>query len=232
MDILYVFAHPDDESFGPQLAMLRQIDAGHEVHLLVLTRGGDSRLREGLGVTRREFQEVRARELTAAATAIGCRSLRIGAFPDGGLQRIDPRVIERPLRASLEVLDPQVVVTFPHHGINGHGDHCATHAATTLAFCTWRETVSGPRRLAFIGLEAAVAAPIDSLHGVSEHDVAWRIPVDAELLARAERTLDAHVSQLPVIAEYRPLAWFDAGLVGTLFDEQPLEPLADLTAGL
>jgi len=34
MKILYVFPHPDDESFGPARAIAAQVRAGHEVFLL------------------------------------------------------------------------------------------------------------------------------------------------------------------------------------------------------
>ncbi|EGL81366.1 LmbE family protein [Caldalkalibacillus thermarum TA2.A1] len=37
MNILYIFPHPDDESFGPAAVMHQQIKAGHRVYLLTLT---------------------------------------------------------------------------------------------------------------------------------------------------------------------------------------------------
>ena len=233
VDILYVFAHPDDESFGPQLAMLRQVDAGHRVHLLCLTRGGASQVGRQQGLTHRELQDLRVQELAAAVGRIGCTSMRLGTFPDGGLHRLDPRIIERPLAATLERLDPRLVVTFPHHGINGHGDHCTTHAAVRRTFCAWRDHAPGPRRLAFIGLEAEAVAGDQRFHPVPDDEVAFRIPVDPALRERAQAALDEHRSQRELVADYRPLDWFDAGLIGTLFGEPvPAEPLADLTTGL
>jgi LmbE family N-acetylglucosaminyl deacetylase len=49
MKVLYVFAHPDDESFGPARAMFKQRREGHEVHLLTLTRGGATKQRHKYG---------------------------------------------------------------------------------------------------------------------------------------------------------------------------------------
>ena len=43
MRILYVFPHPDDESFGPARAMATQRRQGHEVYLLTLTGGKQRR---------------------------------------------------------------------------------------------------------------------------------------------------------------------------------------------
>lgn len=40
MKILYIYPHPDDESFGPGHVMAKQVRDGHEVYLLTLTKGG------------------------------------------------------------------------------------------------------------------------------------------------------------------------------------------------
>ena len=49
MRILYIYPHPDDESFGPAGVMAKQRREGHEVHLLTLTRGGATRQRHRYG---------------------------------------------------------------------------------------------------------------------------------------------------------------------------------------
>ena len=59
MRILYVFAHPDDESFGPARAISKQRRQGHEVYLLTLTRGGATRLRHKFGYSVDEMGEAK-----------------------------------------------------------------------------------------------------------------------------------------------------------------------------
>jgi LmbE family N-acetylglucosaminyl deacetylase len=51
MRILYIFPHPDDESFGPARAMAAQRRQGHEVYLLMLTRGEATKVRHKFGWT-------------------------------------------------------------------------------------------------------------------------------------------------------------------------------------
>ena len=51
MKLLYVFPHPDDESFGPAAAMHAQLRAGHDVYLLTLTRGGATKQRHKLDLS-------------------------------------------------------------------------------------------------------------------------------------------------------------------------------------
>ena len=94
MRILYVFPHPDDESFGPGPSMYTQQRAGHEVYLLTLTRGEATKQREALGYTEEEMGRIRARETRAAAGELGVSDVRILDFPDSGLKELDPRKLE------------------------------------------------------------------------------------------------------------------------------------------
>ncbi len=51
MRILYIFPHPDDESFGPGPVIKQQLEQGNEVYLLTLKRGGATKVRHKLGLT-------------------------------------------------------------------------------------------------------------------------------------------------------------------------------------
>jgi len=51
MRILYIFPHPDDESFGPARAMAAQRRQAHDVYLLTLTRGEATKVRHKFGWT-------------------------------------------------------------------------------------------------------------------------------------------------------------------------------------
>ena len=55
MKILYIFPHPSDEAFGPAAAIHKQIEAGHEVGLLTLTKGESSISRISLGISKQEL---------------------------------------------------------------------------------------------------------------------------------------------------------------------------------
>lgn len=93
MRLLYVFPHPDDESFGPAAAVARQRRHGHEVFLLTLTRGGATKQRYRLGLTAAQMGEVRERELRAAGAVLGLSGQEVLDLPDGELAELDPRVI-------------------------------------------------------------------------------------------------------------------------------------------
>ena len=119
MRILYIFPHPDDESFGPARAMAAQRRQGHHVFLLTLTRGEATKVRYKLRWALEQMGDARYRELLDAGTKLDLTDTRVVNLPDGGLKELDPWTIEKSIREELLRVEPHVVVTFPIHGISG-----------------------------------------------------------------------------------------------------------------
>ena len=86
MRILYIFPHPDDESFGPARAMAAQKRQGHDVYLLTLTRGEATKVRHKFGWTLEQMGEVRYREMMDVRTTLDLTDIRVLNLPDGGLK--------------------------------------------------------------------------------------------------------------------------------------------------
>jgi len=76
MKILYIYPHPDDESFGPGHVMHYQVRQGHEVYLLTLTKGGATRQRHKYGYSIAEMGEVRYQEMIKVAKALRLTGIR------------------------------------------------------------------------------------------------------------------------------------------------------------
>jgi len=153
MRLLYIFPHPDDESFGPAAVMHAQLEKGHQVHLLTLTRGGATRERLKLGLTVAEMGEVRYREMLAVEKTLGLSGMTVLDYPDSGLKELDPRVLEQAIRRHTETIEPAIVVTHPVHGVSGFHDHLVTHAAVKRAYLELRDAGADfLKRLAFITL--------------------------------------------------------------------------------
>jgi LmbE family N-acetylglucosaminyl deacetylase len=106
--LLAIFAHPDDETFGPGGTLARYAAAGAAVHLICATRGeaGESDLAD-LGDCE-DLACRREKELRCAAGILGLELMRR--------------------------LRPQVVLTFDAYGGYGHPDHIAMHNAAVAAF--------------------------------------------------------------------------------------------------
>jgi N-acetylglucosamine malate deacetylase 2 len=134
MKVLYIFPHPDDESFGPAVAMSKQKREGHEVCLLTLTKGEATKVRHTLGLSKEEMGKTREAEMREVAKVLSLDDLTVLDLPDSELKELDPRIIEAAVENHINVISPDVVVTYAVHGISGFHDHLVTHAVVKRVF--------------------------------------------------------------------------------------------------
>lgn len=180
MKVLYIFPHPDDESFGPGPAIAQQRSEGHDVYLLTLTQGGATKQRFKFNYSIEKMGAVRVAEMQEVAQTLDLSGMTILDLPDSGLKEMDPREIEREIRKEIKRCDPDVLVTYAVHGVSGFHDHLVTHAVVKRVFCEMRDNEPDMRvkRLAFytIGetkaggftLEASPKELIDCVMNCSE----------------------------------------------------------------
>jgi len=135
MIILYIFPHPDDESFGPAAAIQQHIRTGNQVHLLTLTRGGATKVRHTLGLSVKEMGEIRYQEMKEVKEALQLSSLTVLDFPDSLLAQVNPIELETVVKNKILELKANIVVSYPVHGISGFHDHLVTHAIVKRAYC-------------------------------------------------------------------------------------------------
>ncbi len=231
--LLYVFPHPDDECFGPAPALARQRAAGHDVHLLTLTRGEATKQRHRLEYSKDEMGAVRFREMQHVAEALDLSSLNVLNLPDGELADLSPLDIETVVRQHMVRLQPDVVVTYAVHGISGHPDHLVTHAIVKRVVCAaLRDGVVDVKRLAFFTLQAEDSDRPEHLTGSPDEAIDCIVPVSDNDLETARTALHCYETYLPVIEKHRPLDSVRDGVRFECFQEAPTPPLTDLTAHL
>ncbi len=159
MRLLFVHAHPDDETLATGLTMAAHLRRGHEVHVLTCTLGEEGEVippeladlaaarSDSLGPWRRE-------ELRRAMAVLGARHTVLGEDPRRGLGsryrdsgmagtpsagradafvRADPAEAAGLVAAVVADVRPDVVVTYDRHGGYGHPDHIQTHRVTLAA---------------------------------------------------------------------------------------------------
>ena len=131
--LLAVTAHPDDEclAFGGTLS--RSAATGGAVALLCLTRGDLGWGADASPARRAELAECRSRELTESAAILGVQRLRILDFADGYLPHLPQASVVDAVRAEIDAVRPDVVVTFAADGLYWHPDHVAVYRATVEA---------------------------------------------------------------------------------------------------
>ncbi len=151
--LLFVHAHPDDETLNNGATIARYTAAGAEVTVLTCTLGEEGEIIgerwAQLGVDHADqLGGYRIGELTAALRHLGVPAPRYlggaGCWRDSGMAGTPPRCRPRFIDADpeqvvgqvagvLAELRPHVVVTYDPNGGYGHPDHIQAHRVTTAA---------------------------------------------------------------------------------------------------
>jgi len=130
--VLGVFAHPDDEAYLAGGLMTTAIDAGRRVVCVTATRGelgfpdDDPRSIE-------ERKNVRTTEMTACLGVLGVEEHHWLEYPDGGCADVPVAVAAERIRALIDDVRPDTVLTFGPDGQTFHPDHIAVGRWTTIA---------------------------------------------------------------------------------------------------
>ncbi len=135
--MLSVWAHPDDEAFGPSGMVRKLHDEGVRNVVITATRGEQGNLGEPPIATRPTLADIRAQELQAACALIGVDRLELWSYPDGALSVVDTNELRDRIVEIFNQEKPHVVLTFGPDGIYGHPDHIAIHIAATQAFAQY-----------------------------------------------------------------------------------------------
>jgi LmbE family N-acetylglucosaminyl deacetylase len=139
-----VFAHPDDETFGVGGSLALHAQDEVELTVILATSGEAGRIADASLATRETLASVREAEDLASWRALGLDpDVRFLRHPDGGLNATPRGELVAEVRAVLEDVAPEVVVTFGPDGITGHDDHVAIGAIATEAFGALRTSSGG-----------------------------------------------------------------------------------------
>ncbi|NMH89596.1 PIG-L deacetylase family protein [Flavivirga algicola] len=149
MKIMYIFPHPDDESFGPAGAIDKQIKEGNKVVLLTLTKGGATKVRHQLGLSVQEMGAIREKEMLKVQKTLNISEMTILDYQDGRLAKTNPLHLEAEILKWLQHYQPNVVITYPVHGGSGHHDHIALHHIIKRLYFEKKEKLHYWKRLAY-----------------------------------------------------------------------------------
>jgi LmbE family N-acetylglucosaminyl deacetylase len=131
--LLFVFPHPDDESFAAGGTIAKAHSLGHEVFLVCATSGCKGRSGEFQFTSREQLAMHREKELRKACSILGISDLILYRYTDGTLIEQDPDLLADRIKMTILELQPNVILTFPPDGVTGHPDHIATSLATEKA---------------------------------------------------------------------------------------------------
>lgn len=215
--LLAIFAHPDDEAFSVGGTLTHYARKGVRVVLACATRGEAGKITVP-GMTVDDLGAQREQELREACRALEIEPPVFLDYHDSGryertrhddpaaLMNVDPLDAETKLRALIEEVQPQVIVTFDPHGGYGHVDHLQIHRAATAAFfSTGHLPYGGPQRLYYTAMPHHAAAQISRLghdqsldplvYGVCDSTLAVTMDVGA-YAENKKAALAAHGTQM------------------------------------
>jgi N-acetylglucosamine malate deacetylase 2 len=131
--LLFIYAHPDDESFGVAGIAKMYADLGANLAMVTATRGDAGRAGEPPICSREELPARREAELRDAAAILGIGHLDVLDYLDKHLAEAAPDKIRRELVGAIRRHRPQIIVTFDPDGANLHPDHIAISRFTSDA---------------------------------------------------------------------------------------------------
>ncbi|MDT8860639.1 bacillithiol biosynthesis deacetylase BshB2 [Alkalihalobacillus sp. MEB130] len=131
--VLVIFPHPDDETFGVAGTIAMHVANGTPITYACLTLGEMGR---NLGnppfATRESLPKIRKKELEKAAQAMGIDDLRMLGFRDKTIEFEDDEEMVLIMDNLIKELDPSLIITF-YPGYSVHPDHEATARAVIEA---------------------------------------------------------------------------------------------------
>lgn len=136
LNIVAIFAHPDDLTFYGAGTIARWAEEGHNLYALCCTRGEVGTLRTDL--TKADVAKKREKELKAANKILGVKETIILDYPDGGF--INGSELREKLVYFVRKLKANRVVTFdPWVSYEVHPDHLIVGrmAAEAAAFASF-----------------------------------------------------------------------------------------------
>jgi len=126
-----IFAHPDDEAFGPGGTISKLAKEG-EVRIVCVTNGdADEKFnksgRNNLGETRRQ-------ELINSAKVLGVSRVDFLDFHDGTLCNNNYHDVAEKLKFVLDEFLPETILTYDINGVSGHMDHIAVAMISSFLY--------------------------------------------------------------------------------------------------
>ena len=194
--LLCVFAHPDDESYGPGGTIASYSLAGVEVFLLMFTAGEAGSIGISKTLPRDELARRRRLELAAACQALGVREHRILGVPDGGVSQVDRARAVSEIVNDIRRYRPQVAMTFHRGGVSGHPDHIAVARYLDEAIAVAGD--DGPQVSYEWGIPRDQAALYErpNLVPLESDEIAAVVAIGDEAIDRKVAAIRAHETQV------------------------------------
>lgn len=190
--LLAVFAHPDDEAFGPS-GSLALWAKERDVYLICVTKGDAG---QNSSAQKKDLGEIRRRELENSAQIIGVKKVYFLGYKDGFLSNSLYHEIAKKIEQIMEKVQADTLLTFDQLGISGHLDHIAVSMICSYIF----KKNSQIKKILYYGELDEVMTPVKDTYfifmptGFKTEDVDLTININSVWETKL-KAIRAHVSQ-------------------------------------
>jgi len=229
--MLVVGAHPDDETFTAAGLMAAAVREGRRVVCVTATRG------EGGSMDPEKWPpasmaEVRTREMRECMDVLGVEEHHFLDYVDGTCHEVDDAEGTARIRALIEDVAPDSVLTFGPDGMTGHPDHKSVSRWTTAAF---EQAAKEGARLFYSTQTPGWAArfvPIMNRFDVFGpgtppivpiEELAIHVTLEGDLLDQKVRAIYKQISQVEHMIEAFGEEFFTEGMAEESFVEAPYQ---------
>lgn len=115
-NIFGIFAHPDDEAFGPS-GIIANWSKTQDVYIICVTDG--SHPNGGI----KKLGKIRRKELENSAKILGVKKVFFLGYTDGELRNNIYHKVAKDIEKILAKFKPEIILTLDEKGISGHIDH-------------------------------------------------------------------------------------------------------------
>lgn len=156
--MMYVFAHPDDETSSCAGTIIRYAHKGIDQHVVTATRGEKGTLgTNDYHIRREDLPVVRETELETVLQMYGAQPPKFLNYIDGEVSCAPAHQLTDDVYMIMHKVKPDIVITFGPTGISHHKDHIAIHTATLEAFRLYIKHTNKDARLFYVAIPESLA---------------------------------------------------------------------------
>ena len=203
MKVLFIFAHPDDETVACAGTIQQLVEAGHQINLLSVTDGGAGEFPDHLRKAVEKAGGIgsyRQQELKQVCAVLNVSRHKVLKYQDGQINNLMTwGSLVNDLVKEIDRTKPDLIITFDHTGWYYHLDHVGVSIAATLAFHQAKHPTPllmlshfRPIKIPSKRWPYAFSPAMPATHVVKVRDVGHKL-----------RALDCHKSQnLKIVCDY------------------------------
>lgn len=197
---LFIYAHPDDETFGAAGTICLLRAKGWRVVLACATLGDKGKCGEPALCAPEDLAATRERELRDAACVLDISEIHLLGYKDKELGAAPPDEIRRKLVGLIRAEKPEAVFSFDPNGFNVHPDHVAisrfaSDAVAAAADARWYPELGEPHTVDTL-LWTTPLEPWEEAEGDAREKAGVDMVLDvSEWADKKQAALQAHRTQ-------------------------------------